>query len=163
MANYSKGKIAIPAVTGNIVINITAVASAPAYTNLANTTESSDPTNMRDWAWKTGYRITSSGYGAQSGKTISNAIKVQAGDVIRIKGVTITKSTDRYAFVGSTSGNSLQYYSSTTNLTYAVSGDLHTITINSLPNHTGDCYISFAFDTPADKTQVVITKNEPIV
>lgn len=162
MANYSKGKIAIPAVTGNLIINITAVASAPAYTNLANTTESSDPTNTQDYAWKTGYRITSTGYGAQSGKTISNAINLQEGDVFRIKGVTLTASTDRYVMVGSTAGFNPQYYTITTNISYSFNDGIHTITVNSLPILHGDKYICFCFDTPSDKTAVIITKNEPI-
>ena len=52
---YTKAKISIPSVTGDIVITATAVSSGPRYTNLA------DPASAY---WKDGYRLSISSGGA---------------------------------------------------------------------------------------------------
>lgn len=71
---YSKGKISIPNVTGNIIITVQAVPTAPAE-NL------SDPSQ-----WVSGRRIKSSGSLATgSAAYLTNAIPVAPGDVIRMK------------------------------------------------------------------------------
>lgn len=82
---YSNGTISIPAVTGDVVITATAVPSAPAFTNLA------DPT---DTYWKEGFRLSLSGGGtsALSGHTTTNFIPAKAGDVLRVKGMEITST-----------------------------------------------------------------------
>ena len=133
-AYYSNGKIAIPNVTGDIVITATAVTTA-GYINLA------DPTSDE---WQDGYRISSSGVSAQSGKTVSNPIDVVVGDVVRVKGVDFVANTDRYLLTGKNSaGTALN------NIAY----------ISNLPNET----LGYSLDTtPAESKAVIITKNEEI-
>lgn len=79
MSNYySKGKIAIPNVTGNITITATAVSSAPSYINLANPSDA-------DWA--NNARLNSAGTTvAQDGATTTNYISCVFDDVVRVKG-----------------------------------------------------------------------------
>ena len=76
---YSGGKIAIPNVTGDLVITATAVSSATSYTNPA------EPTSED---WKEGYRINSSGaLTAYDGYTVTNYIPCKNGDILRVKGI----------------------------------------------------------------------------
>lgn len=155
---YKDGAIAIPSVTGDIEITITAVESAPAYTNLA------DPTSEQ---WKTGYRISSTGIVAQAGKTVSNPVDVAIGDVVRVKGVHFVASEDRYQLSGNYSSGAdatqRAYISSLPSvvLNYALEGDVHVFTVvyNSLASNGA---LRFAFTTPTDPGAVIITKNEPI-
>ena len=58
---YNKGKIAIPHVTGDININITAVPTAMPYTNLVPTSINSDGSIFNGTGYKDGYRLNSSG------------------------------------------------------------------------------------------------------
>lgn len=60
----------------------------PSYTNLANP---ADTTN-----WQEGYRlsISSGGTSALAGHTTTNYIPIKAGDILRVKGLTITGQTD---------------------------------------------------------------------
>lgn len=155
---YKDGVIAIPNVTGDVEITVTAVASALAYTNLA------DPTSDQ---WKTGYRISSTDIVAQAGKTVSNPIDVVIGDVVRVKGVNFVANEDRYQLSGNYSSGAdatqRAYISSLPNvvLNYALEGDVHVFTVvyNSLASNGA---LRFAFTTPADVGAVIITKNEPI-
>lgn len=80
---FTKAKISIPSVNGDIVITATAVSSGPRYTNLA------DPTSS---FWKDGYRlsISSGGAVACAGRTVTNFIPAKSGDVLRVKGMSIT-------------------------------------------------------------------------
>jgi hypothetical protein len=81
----SGGVISIASVTGNIVI--TAVAEElQSYTNLA------DPASAD---WQEGYRlsISSGGTSALVGHTTTNYIPCKNGDVLRVKGLTITGYT----------------------------------------------------------------------
>ena len=155
---YKDGAIAIPSVTGDIEITITAVESAPAYTNLA------DPTSEQ---WKTGYRISSSGIVAQAGKTVSNPIDVVIGDVVRVKGVHFAANEDRYQLDGNNSLGaditSRAYISVLPNivLNYALEGDVYVFTVEYNQLASGGA-LYFAFTTPTDASTVIITKNEPI-
>ena len=154
---YSNGKIAIPQVTGNIVITATAVPTA-SFTNLA------DPTSEE---WKDGYRITSTGIAAQSGKTVSNPIDVMVGDVIRVKGVSFAASVDRYQLSGKNSGGTTvanrAYISALPDsvLDYSLEGDVHTFTV-IYTALASDGKLCLAFSTPTDAGTVIITRNEPI-
>lgn len=155
---YSNGKIAIPNVTGDIIITATAVPSASAYTNLA------DPSSED---WKDGYRITSTGIVAQSGKTTSNPIDVVVGDVIRVKGVNFAANADRYQIEGKnsegTNVTNRAYISALPDsvLEYSLEGDIHTFTViySALAS---DGKLRFAFSTPTDASAVIITRNEEI-
>lgn len=156
---YSNGKIAIPNVTGDIVITATAVPSAPAYTNLA------DPSSEE---WKDGYRITSTGIAAQSGKTVSNPIDIAVGDVVRVKGVSFVANTDRYQCAGKNSGGTevtqINYISNLPNTVfdYEVVDDVHIFTLLSTSNISSDGKFCVSFTTPTDTSTVIITKNEEI-
>lgn len=144
--NYSKGKISIPNVTGNIVVTVHASPVAP-------------PENLSDpQQWVTGRRINASGT-IQSGTKayLSNAIPVASGDVIRIKNcgtltecygsVLVSESTD----VGTT-------------------GTMHNHTVEDngfVINITASGYFRQAMlisdlSTEALKNAVIITKNEVI-
>ena len=153
---YSNGKIAIPNVTGDIVITATAVPSAPAYTNLA------DPSSED---WMNGYKISGTGaIVAASGKTLCNKIDCNTNDVIRVKGVTFKDSQDRYLF-GNTSGSGSKYdyISSLPNvsLSYTMEGDVYAFTILQ-KTFDGQGNIRFSFDTPTDASTIIITRNEEI-
>lgn len=154
---YSNGKIAIPQVTGNIVITATAVPTA-SFTNLA------DPTSEE---WKDGYRITSTGIAAQSGKTVSNPIDVVVGDVIRVKGVNFAANADRYQLTSKNSAGiqaaNRAYISALPDsvLDYSLEGDIHTFTV-IYPSLASDGKLCFAFSTPTDTGAVIITRNEMI-
>ena len=155
---YKDGVIAIPSVTGDIEITITAVESAPTYTNLA------DPTSDQ---WKTGYRISSTAIVAQAGKTVCNPISVAKGDVVRVKGVHFAANEDRYQLSGNNSLGaditSRAYISVLPNvvLSYALEGDVYVFTVEYNQLASGGA-LYFAFTTPTDASTVIITKNEPI-
>ena len=153
---YSNGKIAIPNVTGDIVITATAVPSAPAYTNLA------DPSSED---WMNGYKISGAGaIAAASGKTVCNKIDCNTNDVIRVKGVTFKSSDDRYR-MENTSGSAASYaYISVlpnVSLSYTMEGDVYAFTILQQA-FSGQGNIRFAFDTPTDASAIIITRNEEI-
>ena len=155
---YKDGVIAIPSVTGDIEITITAVESAPTYTNLA------DPTSDQ---WKTGYRISSTAIVAQAGKTVCNPISVAKGDVVRVKGVHFAANEDRYQLSGNNSlGADITqraYISSLPSivLDYTLEGDVYVFTVEYNQLASGGA-LYFAFTTPTDASTVIITKNEPI-
>ena len=153
---YSNGKIAIPNVTGDVVITANAVPSAPAYTNLA------DPSSED---WTDGYKISGTGaIVAASGKTLCNKIDCNTNDVIRVKGVTFRDSQDRY-LIENTTGSAYPYaYISTlpnTTLSYTMEGDVYAFTILQ-QTFSGQGNIRFSFDTPTDASAVIITRNEEI-
>ena len=153
---YSNGKIAIPNVTGDIVITATAVPSAPAYTNLA------DPSSED---WMNGYKISGAGaITAASGKTLCNKIDCNTNDVIRVKGVTFKSNDDRY-LMENMSGAGAQYaYISVlpnVSLSYTMEGDVYVFTILQ-KTFDGQGNIRFSFDTPTDASTIIITRNEEI-
>lgn len=155
---YKDGIIAIPNVTGDIEITITAVESAPTYTNLA------DPTSDQ---WKNGYRISSTAIVAQNGKTVSNPVDVAIGDVVRVKGVNFVANEDRYQLSGYNSAGTdvtnRAYISVLPDaaLDYTHDGDVHVFTVKYINLASGGA-LCFAFTTPTDANAVIITKNEDI-
>lgn len=149
-AYYSEGKIAIPHVTGDIVISVTAVRQAPHYTNLA------DPSSSD---WKKNYRINSSAnLVATAGAQTTNMIPIAVGDTIRVKGCGALNDFISAAFAdaSATSGARLEAtrsYDSTT--------DVCTIVINTAP------YPNMRLAFPDNKIttsldDVIITRNEEI-
>ena len=142
-----------------------------AYTNLAEPL----PDNTTDTTkWVNGYRFASSGLSAQSGTTVSNKIPCAAGDVIRLKGVTLRDNNDRisFEFIHAETGkyeNIPAYH----NAGYLAGGveyvspsvlndGVYTFKITENPVHT-PVSIRFAFPTPANADDVIITVNEEIV
>jgi len=143
---YTKCKISIPSVTGNLVITVTT--RAKSITNL------SDPTSAE---WKSGYRINSGGGIVTGSSQVTNLIPVAVGDVIRIKGggTPTTMFAAAFADAASTSGTTLgknQSYDSTT--------DIATFTITSA------AYSQARWSIPtsqiADVNAIIITRNEEI-
>lgn len=143
---YSKGKISIPNVTGNLIITVQAVPTAPAE-NL------SDPSQ-----WVSGRRITSSGsLSTGSAAYLTNSIPVVPGDVIRMKNcgtlsnclasVLVSDSTD----VGTT--GTIQNHST--------DGDVSVITITTSGYFRQAMLIS-ELNTESLRNAVMITKNEVI-
>lgn len=146
MMAYTKGKISIPNVTGNIVITVTA--RKKAITNLA------DPSSAE---WLPDHRITSGGLITTGQSQVTNLIPVAVGDVIRIKGGGTSATMVQAAFpdAASTSGTTLgknQSYDSTT--------DIATFTITSA------AYSQARWSIPtaqiADVNTIIITRNEEI-
>ncbi len=143
---YTKGKISIPNVNGNIVITVTA--RKKAITNLA------DPSSAE---WKSGYRINSGG-GIVTGKSqVTNLIPVAAGDVIRIKGGGSYANMLQASFpdAASTSGTpltvSVQYDSTSDVCTFAINSAAYSYARWSIPN-----------SQIADVNAIIITHNEEI-
>lgn len=102
MANYSKGKIAIPNVTGNIVINITAVQSAPSYTNQIPISKDTSGNVYNGVGYKTGYRLNSSGVEtASANHDVTGFIPFTIGDTIRTKGFNATGTSEGIQFYNS--------------------------------------------------------------
>lgn len=149
-AYYSEGKIAIPHVTGDIVISVTAVRQAPHYTNLA------DPSSSE---WKSGYRINSSAQiASQVNSTVTNTFPVAVGDTIRIKGV--GNMTDyisaSFASASETSGSRM-----TVNRTYDDTTDINTVVITATDYALGRfAFLTSKITTSAD--DIIITRNEEI-
>lgn len=87
MANYSKGKIAIPNVTGNIVINITAVESAKPnlFVSTPQYTPTSTGTNVDEVA--IGGRLSSGGVVKywENGRLVTRFIEARPGDSFKIR------------------------------------------------------------------------------
>lgn len=143
---YTKGKISIPNVTGNIVITVTTAQKA--VTNLA------DPTSSE---WKSGYRINGSGSIVSGQSQVTNLIPVAVGDVIRIKnaGSSATMLTGSYPDASSTSGTPLTYTQS-----YDSASGIATITVNAA------AYAYARFSIPnsqiTDVNAIIITRNEII-
>lgn len=93
---YKDGVIAIPQVTGDIEITITAVESAQPYTNQIPISTDTDGSIYNGTGYMTGHRINSSGNvaTAASGNItadcfVTGFIPVKGGDVIRFRGAYI--------------------------------------------------------------------------
>lgn len=135
-----------------------------AYKNLAEPL----PDNTTDTSkWVNSHRISSSGIVAAAGKTVTNIIPCTYGDVIRIKGVTFEANADRYQILNKDKGifDFAQMSAPTSNLTVVQVGDVYEITLCQAPvaGSTNISYIRFAFTTPTNPDNVIITINEEIV
>lgn len=88
---YKDGVIAIPNVTGDLEIAVTAVKSAPSYINqIPLSTDSNGAIYNGGLGYKNGFRISSSGgESANASSFITGFIPVKAGDVIRFSGAYI--------------------------------------------------------------------------
>ena len=143
---YTKGKISIPNVTGNIVITV--AAARKAVTNLA------DPTSAE---WMSGYRINSSGGIVTGSSQVTNLIPVAVGDVIRIKGggsaatMLIAAFPDAASTSGTTLGKNQSYDSTTDIATFTITSAAYSQARWSIPN-----------SQIADVNTIIITRNEEI-
>lgn len=98
MANYTKGKIAIPNVTGNIVINITAVAQAQENSFPSKFYETDGITLYNGLGYKTGYRFNSkrSETGGLSNDAITGYLDITGASKITVSGATSPQTTSGY-------------------------------------------------------------------
>ncbi len=134
------------------------------YNNLAEPL----PDNTTDTSkWVNDHRISSSGIIVHSGKTVSNFIPCTYGDVIRVKGIEFEANADRYQILKAdkeTVYDSAQISVPTSNISIVKVGDVYEMTVCERPNPNTDNihYIRFAFSTPANPEDVIITVNEEI-
>lgn len=137
-------------------------AKGVSYTNLAkplsdNTTDTSN--------WINGYRISSGGVSAQSGKTVTNKIYATTGDVVRIKGVDFIANADRAGqWLSDDTFNEAEYVSAMPNAYWSYeleNGNTHKFTVLQGGAATTG-YVRFTFDTPANPENIIITVNEEI-
>ena len=149
---YSGGKIAIPSVTGDIVIKVTAVASAPTYTNLFDAS-----------AIHAGYRINSgAALEANSAQNVSNDIELGgSGVTVRIKGskANTDASTYRICYYNGTSWTGAVHLNSATGYTYDTTTDTIMFTSNSNVLFTK---LRFSYPATTDAAGIVVTVNEAI-
>ena len=143
---YSKGKISIPNVTGNLIITVQTAPCVPAE-NLSNPAQ-----------WVSGRRITSSGsLSTGSAAYLTNAIPVAPGDVIRMKNcgtlsnclasVLVSESTD----VGTTG----------TLHNHNTDGDVFVIQI-TVAGYFRQAMLISELNTESLRNAVIVTKNEVI-
>lgn len=149
---YSGGKIAIPSVTGDIAITVTAVPTTPAYTNLF------DPSGIH-----AGYRINSgAALEANSSQNVSNDIELgNAGVTVRIKGskANAAASTYRVCYYNGTSWTGAVYIQNTGGYAYDAATDTITFTSNSNALYTR---LRFSYPATTDSAAIVVTVNEAI-
>ena len=164
---YKDGVIAIPNVTGDLEIAVTAVKQAARYTNLADPSSADWLTNKR-WG----------GSGAildDPGHSCSNYVAIAHGDVIRFKGIDFAAVTNN-ARVALTEGTAMspvstQYVyvwnnfdAATMDVSYDEGEDCWKFTAKKLHGPTGNTYdhIRWYFPTPSDLSTIIITRNEVI-
>lgn len=150
---YSNGKIAIPSVTGDIAITITAVSSAPTYTNLF------DASKMH-----AGQRINSGGQlEANNAWNVSNDISYEAGSTstVRIKGIGDPAISDARVCYSTNNGESwyaAAHMKDANNYAYDAANDIISFTLKT-PNPN---MFRVSFPSTVDVNGLVITLNEPI-
>lgn len=163
-AYYKDGIIAIPSVTGDIEITVTAVESAAEIVNLVDA-----------YGVAEGYRISNS-HGSNSaasgwcaiGSDNSHIIPAVAGNIIRIKGAQIPSASDgktsivMYSDFGGTWAAATYLY--TGNITDNISvsaenGGVVAVTIKNMPNNSVGIRLSIPC---TDTSQLIITKNQEI-
>lgn len=152
-AYYSNGKIAIPNVTGDIAITVTAVATAPDYTNLF------DASKMYS-----GQRINSGGQlEANSAWNVSNNISYVAGSTstVRIKGIGSPTANDGRVVYSPDNGASwygVVYVKNSTDYAYDAANDIISFTLKT-PNPN---MFRLSFPSTVDINGLTITVNEEI-
>jgi hypothetical protein len=151
---YSNGKIAIPSVTGDIAITVTAVSSAPTYTNLF------DASKMH-----AGQRINSGGQlEANSAWNVSNDISYEAGSTstVRIKGIGSPTASDGrvcYSVDNGASWYAAAYMKNSDNYAYDAANDIVSFTLKTPNPNT----FHVSFPSAVDVNGLVITLNEAII
>lgn len=164
MSNFSKGKIAIPSVTGNITINIIAEQSAIPITNLVDVYGIAENSRIKS----NGTLDVFSGYCVVGSSNTDGLIPVSNGDVIRIKGAQwsdVEDTQEKIAFYNAETKASINaipiYIGSTsyyTSCSYDAVNDVMTVTLSNLETR-GYALLCLK---GADAETLVITKNEEI-
>lgn len=178
---YKDGIIAIPNVTGDIEITVTAVESAPPYTNQIPLSTDEVGSIYNDTGYMTDHRINSSGAvaTAESGGIgldncfVTGFIPVKGGDVIRLKGAYIegeSGAANTYCYkenrtvtgVALTPYQLVHNYNDTVNefgpLNY--NSELNRLYSFTVPDNSEIAYMRLTlFGNAAD---AIVTVNEPI-
>lgn len=159
---YSSGKIAIPQVTGNIVITATAVESAEVITNLVDSIGITPDVRI---SLSTGENAEMSGYAAVGAtRDVNSLIHFSAGDVIRVRGFQFPQASDGksaiifYDSTATRTGGGYIYKDHTSyNAITAVWESDGSLTM------TASAETYFRFNAPcSDTSAVVITRNQPL-
>lgn len=101
MANYNKGKIAIPNVTGDIVITITAVQQAQENVFPSKFYDTDGTTLYNNLGYKSGFRFNSSGAetAASPNDSITGYLDITGHNKVTVSGATISETGGyRYVF-----------------------------------------------------------------
>lgn len=136
MANYNKGKIAIPNVTGDIVITITAVPQAQENSFPSKFYDTDGVTLYNGLGYKTNYRFNSSNAetSAASGDSITGYLDITGHNKVTVSGAVLSETNGGHKYV---------FYDSNHNL---ISGSGYGIAPNGVfaKDGTGD------FEIPAN-------------
>ena len=102
MANYNKGKIAIPNVTGNIVITITAVPQAQENAFPSKFYETDGATLYNGLGYKSGRRFNSSSAetSATSGDSVTGYLDITGHNKVTVSGAVLSQTNggSKYVF-----------------------------------------------------------------
>ena len=101
MANYNKGKIAIPNVTGNIVITITAVQQAQENAFPSKFYDTDGVTLYNGLGYKTKYRFNSAGAetSADSNDSITGYLDITGFNKVTVSGAVLSHTSGGYKCV----------------------------------------------------------------
>ena len=146
MANYNKGKIAIPNVTGNIVITITAVPQAQENSFPSKFYDTDGVTLYDGKGYKSGFRFNSQNVetAAASGDSITGYLDITGYNKVTVSGAVLSQTSG---------GHKCVFYDESHTV---ISGDLFGIVPNGVfsKNGTGDYtipantkYIRFCVNT----------------
>lgn len=101
MANYNKGKIAIPNVTGNIVITITAVQQAQENSFPSKFYDTDGVTLYNGSGYKSGFRFNSQGAetAAGSGDSITGYLDITGHNKVTVSGAVLSATSGGHKYV----------------------------------------------------------------
>lgn len=163
---YSNGKIAIPNVTGDIVITATAVAS---YTPVVNLVETYGVEADMRLSMGTGANKAQAGY-CVVGNDNNHIIPYAAGDVFRIKGANIPATTDSNCgmvwyrdYAGTeTSIGAYSIALNSSHSTWSIAEESEGVVAITIIDT--QVYVGIRFSLPCtDTSNLIITKNQEIV
>lgn len=166
---YNNGVITINAITGNIVITITAAEFIPTYTNILNTALTPN-TKAEVWngvGFKNGAYASSASpfYGTDSACFCIGAIPYNAGDVFYVKGATLEGANhERIGALNATNGcvfcKTFNFATAETTIT-KLGDKYYKIQFNSsYSNYAAIKYMIFSAQGMAN--DIIITRNEEI-
>ena len=101
MANYNKGKIAIPNVTGNIVITITAVPQAQENAFPSKFYDTDGVTLYNGLGYKSGWRFNSSyaETAGASGDSITGYLDITGFNKVTVSGAVMSETSSGYKYI----------------------------------------------------------------
>ena len=101
MANYNKGKIAIPNVTGNIVITITAVQQAQENAFPSKFYDTDGVTLYDGLGYKSGFRFNSASaeVSAASGDSITGYLDITGYNKVTVSGAVLSATSGGHKYV----------------------------------------------------------------